>query len=130
MLASKEDDTVRSKSIRIMGRDVEFAKACGRVVDSTFEELCTRPLWTNDYLMVAQVFHTVIIRDIPMMSQKNKTEARRFIALIDTFYDNKVRVIASGVAPYWEIFRVNAPKTIISSQKCYDACTRPVPFSE
>lgn len=41
-LISKENDTVRVKVINILGRNVKFAKACGGVLDSTFEELCDR----------------------------------------------------------------------------------------
>ena len=40
---------------RIKGRDVHFDKSCGGVLYSTFEELCARPLWTNDYLKLTQV---------------------------------------------------------------------------
>ena len=72
-----------------------------------FQELCARPLWTNDYLKMTQVFHTVLIRNIPILSQKNRSEARRFICLVDTLYDHKLRVVASGAAPYWELFQVS-----------------------
>ncbi len=40
---------------RIKGRDVHFDKSCGGVLFSTFQELCARPLWTNDYLKLTQV---------------------------------------------------------------------------
>ena len=51
------------------------------------------------------MFHSVFIRNIPVLSQKNRSEARRFICLIDTLYDHKLRVIASGAVPYWELFK-------------------------
>jgi len=104
-MAAKETDAVKETTIRIKGRDVHFDKCCGGVLDSSFNELCARPLWTNDYLKLTQVFHTILIRDIPYMSQKNKSESRRFICLIDTLYDHKIRVVASGEAPFWELFR-------------------------
>lgn len=49
-----------------------------------------QPLGAIDYLMISQVFNVVIIRDIPVMTRKQKSQARRFITLIDTLYDNKV----------------------------------------
>jgi protein AFG1 len=52
-----------------------------------------------------QIFHTVFVRDIPIMNLKTKSEARRFITMIDTFYDNKTRIVASGAAPYWDLFQ-------------------------
>jgi len=51
------------------------------------------------------------------LSQKNKSEARRFICLIDTLYDHKIRVIASGELPYWELFQ----NTSISDEERLDA---------
>ena len=55
---------------------------------------------------MTQIFHTVFIRDIPIMNLKTKSEARRFITLIDTLYDHKIRVVASGAADYWDLFQV------------------------
>ena len=89
------------------GRDVSFSKTCGGVLDADFEELCGRPLWTNDYLKITQVFHTVLIRNIPILNRKKMGEARRFISLVDTLYDHKVRVVASGSALYWDLFRAD-----------------------
>ncbi|KAL4710408.1 hypothetical protein ACJJTC_008810 [Scirpophaga incertulas] len=47
-LISKENDTVRKRIINIMGRNVKFEKSCGRVLDSTFEELCDRVVIAAD----------------------------------------------------------------------------------
>lgn len=60
--------------------------------------------------MMAQVFHTVIIRLIPQMSLLMRTQARRFITLIDTFYDNNVRVLFSAEVPLNELFIVSNNK--------------------
>lgn len=49
-----------------------------------------QPLGASDYLQLSQVFHTVIIRDVPQLNLRLKSQARRFITLIDTLYDNKV----------------------------------------
>ncbi|CAB3243717.1 unnamed protein product [Arctia plantaginis] len=93
-LVSKETDTVRPRVINILGRNVKFAKSCGRVLDSTFEELCDRPLGASDYLVISKTFHTVFIRNLPQLSiTKHRSQLRRFITLIDTLYDNRVRVV-------------------------------------
>ena len=133
-MAAQETDRVGDITIRIKGRDVHFDRACGGILDCDFTELCARPLWTNDYLkitqvysaavanytlpnhIVFQVFHTVFIRNIPRMSQKNRTESRRFICLIDTLYDHKIRVIASGEDDYWNLFQV-LPQSLKSQIK-------------
>jgi len=113
-LAAKETDRVGPKTVRIKGRDVKFSKVCGAVADCTFSELCERPLWTNDYGKMTQIFHTVFIRNIPIMNLKTKSEARRFITLIDTLYDHKIRVVASGAADYWDLFQ---PEQVSEQEK-------------
>lgn len=85
-----ENDSVRSRILSIKGRNVTFDKTCGQVMDSTFQELCDRPLGASDYIEICQAFHTVIIRNVPQLNLKQKSQARRFITLIDTLYDNKV----------------------------------------
>lgn len=49
-----------------------------------------QPLGASDYLELSQAFHTVIIRDVPQLDFRLKSQTRRFITLIDTLYDNKV----------------------------------------
>ncbi len=60
-MSAKETDMVRPRQLRIKGRDVGFAKTCGGVLDTSFEELCGRPLWTNDYLKLTQVKRKKIV---------------------------------------------------------------------
>uniref|UniRef100_A0A0C9RST8 N2B_0 protein n=1 Tax=Fopius arisanus TaxID=64838 RepID=A0A0C9RST8_9HYME len=103
-LCSMENDIVRPKILSIKGRNVSFKKTCGQVIDSTFDELCDRPLGASDYLELSQAFHTIIIRDVPQLNLKLKSQARRFITLIDTLYDNRVRVVVSAVAPHNRLF--------------------------
>lgn len=104
ILAARETDVIRPRILTIKGRNVSFSKTCGQVADCTFEELCGRPLGAGDYLLLSQVFHTIIIRDIPQMTQSQKTQARRFITLIDTFYDNKVRILCSADVAHTQLF--------------------------
>lgn len=103
-LCSLENDIVRPRTISIKGRNVTFKKTCGQVLDSTFSELCDRPLGAADYLQLSQAFHTILIRDVPLMSLQIKSQARRFITLIDTLYDNKVRLVMSSALHHNKLF--------------------------
>ncbi|GLV48591.1 uncharacterized protein CBL_06020 [Carabus blaptoides fortunei] len=105
-LCSKENDIIRPKTFNILGRDVEFRKTCGQVLDTTFEEICDRPLGASDYLQLAQVFHTVIIRDVPQLNLQLRSQTRRFITLIDTLYDNRIRIVISADVPHSQLFGV------------------------
>lgn len=52
-----------------------------------------QPLGASDYLVISKTFHTVFIRNLPQLSITNhRSQMRRFITLIDTLYDNRVRV--------------------------------------
>lgn len=111
ILISKENDAVRSKTINILERNVTFRKVCGGLLDSTFDELCCRPLGANDYLHLTQFFHTIIIRDIPQIDiGKMRSEARRFITLIDTLYDNRTKVIVSADVSIENLFFISKDK--------------------
>ena len=63
-----------------------------------FHDLCGQPLAAADYLKIAREFHTVLIDHIPVMDYDRRNEAKRFIILIDTFYDNAVKLVASAAA--------------------------------
>ncbi|KAF7283872.1 hypothetical protein GWI33_022904 [Rhynchophorus ferrugineus] len=106
-LCSKENDIIRSKTFTILGRNVTFGKVCGGILESSFEELCDRPLGANDYLHLTQFFHTIIIRNVPHIDLvKMRSSARRFITLIDALYDQKTKVIISADTAIKEIFYV------------------------
>lgn len=119
-LCSKENDVVRSKTFRILERDVTFKKTCGKVLDTTFEELCNRALGANDYIHLTQFFHTVIIRDLPQLTLKLKSQARRFITLIDTLYDHKTRIVISAEVPLSNLFLVEKAEFDDDSRKLMD----------
>jgi len=106
-MCAQENDVVRSKTLNILGRNITVEKCCGHVADIDFEQLCVQPCGSMDYLVLARVFHTVIIRNIPVFTRQKMSEARRFITLIDTFYDQKVRVVCSAAAKPEELFLLN-----------------------
>ncbi|XP_030304638.1 AFG1-like ATPase isoform X2 [Calypte anna] len=65
-----------------------------------------KPLGASDYLEVSKHFDTVFVRDIPLLTMAKRTQARRFITLIDTFYEHKVRIICSAASPLQSLFLV------------------------
>ncbi|XP_040483534.1 AFG1-like ATPase isoform X2 [Ursus maritimus] len=103
-LAQKQNDLTRPRILKVQGRELRLNKACGTVADCTFEELCERPLGASDYLELSKNFDTVFLRNIPQFTLAKRTQARRFITLIDNFYDFKVRVICSAATPIPSLF--------------------------
>uniref|UniRef100_A0A8D3B2M7 AFG1 like ATPase b n=1 Tax=Scophthalmus maximus TaxID=52904 RepID=A0A8D3B2M7_SCOMX len=103
-LASTQKSVTGPRVLTVLGRDVTLGKTCGSIADCTFDELCGRPLGASDYLEMAQLFDTVFIRHVPVLTLTLKDQARRFTTLIDNFYDNKVRVVLLAAAPVDRLF--------------------------
>uniref|UniRef100_A0A667X783 AFG1 like ATPase b n=1 Tax=Myripristis murdjan TaxID=586833 RepID=A0A667X783_9TELE len=103
-LALRQKTVTGPQVLTVQGREVTLEKTCGSIADCTFDELCSRPLGAGDYLEMARVFDTVFIRHVPMLTLTLKDQARRFITLIDNFYDNKVRVVLLAAAPLERLF--------------------------
>jgi cell division protein ZapE len=82
----------------IQGRTVTVPEASAGVARFDFDDLCGQPLGTNDYLHIAQSFQTILIDNIPTLSPERRNEARRFINLIDSLYDQGVCLIAAAAA--------------------------------
>lgn len=94
------------QSLKLKGRVLKVPKAHFGVARFTFDELCACPLGAADYLIIAHAFHTVLIEGIPILGPENRNEARRFINLIDTFYDNGVRLVVSAQAEPKDLYVV------------------------
>jgi cell division protein ZapE len=80
------------------GRVIHVPRAAMGVARFSFADLCERPLGALDYLKLAHEFHTVLIDRIPVMDFPRRNEAKRFITLIDTLYDQAVKLVASSEA--------------------------------
>ncbi|MFG6666745.1 cell division protein ZapE [Halomonas sp. HNIBRBA4712] len=61
-----------------------------------FRALCDGPRSQNDYIEIAREFHTVLVSDVPQMSAKTEDQARRFINMVDEFYDRGVKLLMSA----------------------------------
>lgn len=90
--------TGKPSSLQVKGRTVAVPEAAMGVARFDFADLCGKPLGAGDYLAIGRAYHTLLIENIPLMGRQNRNEARRFINLIDTLYDNGVRLVASAAA--------------------------------
>jgi cell division protein ZapE len=95
----------KAVTLAVKGHAVEIPQAAAGVARFSFADLCAKPLGASDYLAIAQSFHTVILEDIPRMGFEQRNEAKRFIILIDTLYDSRVKLLASAEAEAPELYR-------------------------
>ena len=85
--------------LHIEHREIRARRKAAGVVWFDFRTLCGGPRSQNDYLEIASQFHTVLLSDVPRMSARNASEARRFTWLVDVLYDRRVKLILSAEVP-------------------------------
>jgi cell division protein ZapE len=91
----------------VLGRTLRVPRAAMGVARFSFRELCQEPLAGADYLKIGHEFHTVLVDQIPLMDYARRNEAKRFIILIDTLYDNAVKLVASAAAEPDALYRAS-----------------------
>ena len=82
--------------LHIEHRELRALRRAGGVVWFDFRTLCGGPRSQNDYLEIAQQFHTVILSGVPQMPPRLASEARRFTLLVDVLYDRRVKLVLSA----------------------------------
>jgi len=88
----------RRRELAHKGRRIVVPEAVDGVARFSFQDLCARPLGAGDYLQIAAAFHTIIVAGIPVLGPGERNEAKRLINLVDTLYDNRIRLIVSAEA--------------------------------
>lgn len=91
--------------LEINGRELIARKRADGVIWFDFGELCGGPRSAADYIEISRAFNTVFISGLPVMGETEADEARRFISLVDEFYDRNVKLLVSAEAPVGEIYR-------------------------
>lgn len=94
----RSDGTKREEPIEINGREIPVLGVSGDLAWFSFETLCNTARSTADYIEIASRFSTVMISDIPVMTARTDDAARRFVNLVDEFYDRQTKLIVSAEA--------------------------------
>ncbi|HDR2890123.1 TPA: AFG1 family ATPase [Enterobacter asburiae] len=71
----------------------------------SFTTLCVDARSQHDYIALSRLFHTVMLLDVPVMTPLMESEARRFIALVDEFYERHVKLVVSAEVPLYEVYQ-------------------------
>jgi cell division protein ZapE len=70
-----------------------------------FSELCEKPRGSIDYIEIARAFNTILISNVPQMNEVDSDMARRFVIMIDEFYDRGVKVLLSAEVPVEQLYQ-------------------------
>ncbi len=85
-------------TLAVEGREIPVRRVGDGLVWFAFDAICRGPRSQNDYIEIARQFHTVLISDVPVFDRYSEDDARRFINLVDEFYDRAVKLIVSAEA--------------------------------
>jgi cell division protein ZapE len=94
-----------TQPIRIYDRNIPVRKAAGKVIWFNFLDICGVPRNQNDFLEIANNWHTVLISNVTTILPRQNDLARTFINLVDVFYDANIRLIISAEKPIEEIYQ-------------------------
>ena len=98
------DEGQAEGSMEIRGRPIEFLRRSDGVIWLKFDAICDGPRSQDDYIELAREFQTVLVSSVPQLTSDLENQARRFIALIDEFYDRRVKLILSAAVPLDELY--------------------------
>lgn len=89
---------IEGQMIEVVGRAIPSRCCADDVVWFEFDALCDGPRSQNDYIELAMVYHAVLISNVPLLTARKEDQARRFISLVDEFYDRNVKLVISAAA--------------------------------
>jgi|TARA_B110000444_G_C18847402_1_gene603037 cell division protein ZapE len=127
-----QDDILLDLSIEIEGRNVEFLRQGKDVIWFHFDIICSSPRSQNDYIELSHEFHAVLVSGVPQMGRNNEDQARRFINLVDEFYDRNVKVVLSAEVDLMSLyidgaltFEFQRTKSRLLEMQSYEYLSRP-----
>jgi cell division protein ZapE len=94
-----EDAPAEPAKITVLGRKLVIPCATEHAARFSFDQLCGRPLAAADYLAIARRYDYLVLDRVPLLDPLRREQARRFTVLVDTLYDEGVKLICSAAAP-------------------------------
>ena len=92
-------------TLEINHRPMQTLAVENQTLAVSFTTLCVDARSQHDYIALSRLFHTVLLSDVPVMTPLMESEARRFIALVDEFYERHVKLVVSAASPLYEIYQ-------------------------
>ena len=86
-------------TIEVQGRAIATLARVPGIAWFDFDTLCRTPRSAPDYIELATRLHTVVLSSLPVLGADDDNAARRFVSLIDEFYDRRVNLIITAAAP-------------------------------
>ncbi|KAK3710079.1 hypothetical protein LTR37_010510 [Vermiconidia calcicola] len=101
---SAETINFTPSTTKVYGRTIPVPRTYKGITEWTFNELCKTTLGPADYITLASTYHTLILRDVPVLTWLMKNEARRFITLLDALYECRCKLFVTAAAGPDDLF--------------------------
>lgn len=95
----------KSPELEINHRPLQTLGVENQTLAVSFATVCVDARSQHDYIALSRLFHTVMLFNVPVMTPLMESEARRFIALVDEFYERHVKLVVSAEVPLYEIYQ-------------------------
>jgi len=102
---SASSQIVRNSVLEVNGRGILTLRSAKGIAWFDFDELCDGPRSQNDYIEIARWYPAVILSSVPVLDGAREDQARRFVSLVDEFYDRRVKLIVSAAADAHELYQ-------------------------
>jgi len=96
---------VESEVIEINHRPVALRASVEGIAWIHFDELCRKPRSASDFIELGRIFQTVLLEGVPVLESDSEDAARRFINLVDEFYDRSVKLIVTAEGAPEQLYR-------------------------
>ncbi|EPN9384616.1 cell division protein ZapE [Cronobacter malonaticus] len=104
-LAGAPRNAAAAPSLEINHHPLPTLGVENQTLAASFATLCVDARSQHDYIALSRQFHTVLLFDVPVMTTSTENAARRFIALVDEFYERQVKLVVSADAPLESIYQ-------------------------
>ena len=95
---SASSQITEDRILEVNGRDIRALQCAKGIAWFNFDDICDGPRSQADYIEIARWYPTVIVAGVPVLDITLENQARRFVALVDEFYDRHVKLIVAAAA--------------------------------
>ena len=97
-------DVQQDGALHVNSRDIPFHKRADSILWFDFAALCEGPRAVADYIALAKAGPAIIVSNVPQFTIYSEDAAKRFVQLVDEFYDRHVKLVLSAAAPITELY--------------------------
>lgn len=97
--------TISTSPIMIGGRNIDVIKRTETMLLADFRALCMQPRSAADFIEIANDFDTVMVDNVPALNDTLMDPTRRFIYLVDEFYDRRVKLLIRAEQSILELYQ-------------------------